>query len=40
MIRYLIRRLWTALVTLAGITIIDYALLNLAGDPVQMMAGP
>ena len=40
MIRYLIRRLWTALVTWAGITIIDYALLNLAGDPVQMMAGP
>ena len=40
MIRYIIKRLFTALVTLAGITILDYALLNLAGDPVQMMAGP
>lgn len=40
MIRYIIKRLFTALVTLVGITILDYALLNLAGDPVQMMAGP
>lgn len=40
MMRYLLKRLLTALITLAGITVIDYALLNLSGDPVRMMAGP
>lgn len=40
MLKYVLKRLLTALITLFGITIIDYALMNLAGDPVQMMAGP
>lgn len=38
--RYIIRRILAALVTLFGITVIDYILMNLAGDPVRMMAGP
>lgn len=40
MAKYIIKRLLVALVTLFGITIIDYGLMNLAGDPIAMMAGP
>jgi peptide/nickel transport system permease protein len=40
MAKYLVKRLASALITLFGITVIDYILMNLAGDPVKMMAGP
>lgn len=40
MAKYLVKRLASALITLFGITVIDYILMNLAGDPVRMMAGP
>ena len=40
MAKYLLKRILVALVTLIGITVIDYWLMNLAGDPVKMMAGP
>lgn len=40
MIRYILKRLGVALITLIGITVIDYAMMNMAGDPIKMMAGP
>jgi ABC-type dipeptide/oligopeptide/nickel transport system permease component len=40
MSKYIVKRLLIGLITLFGITVIDYALINLIGDPVRMMAGP
>ena len=38
--RYIIKKLLLALPVLIGITIIDYLIMNLAGSPLDMMAGP
>ena len=38
--RYVIRKLLMALPVLLGITLIDYLLMCLAGNPLDMMAGP
>lgn len=40
MIRYILRKLLLALPVLLGITIIDFALMSLAGSPIDMMTGP
>lgn len=38
--RYIAKKLLLALPVLFGITVIDFLIMNLAGDPVAMMAGP
>ena len=38
--KYILKRLLIAIPTLIGITIIDYAIMCLAGNPLEMMAGP
>lgn len=38
MIRYIIRRILSAIPVLVGITIIDYAMMSLAGNPLSMIA--
>ena len=40
MLKYILKKLLMALPVLLGITIIDFALLSLAGSPVDMMNGP
>ena len=38
--RYILKKILLALPVLLGITIIDYLLMSLAGNPLDMMAGP
>lgn len=38
--RYVIKKILLAIPVLLGITIIDYLLMSLAGNPLEMMAGP
>lgn len=38
--RYIIKKILLAIPVLLGITIIDYLLMSLAGNPLDMMAGP
>ena len=40
MSRYIIKRLLTAIPVLIGITLIDYLIMTLAGNPLEMMVGP
>lgn len=40
LLRYILKRLLIALPVLIGITLIDYLLLNLAGNPIDMLIGP
>ena len=40
MFKYIIKRILIALPVLIGITIIDYAIMSLAGSPLEMLAGP
>ncbi|MBR6571804.1 MAG: ABC transporter permease [Clostridia bacterium] len=40
MLKYILKKLLLALPVLLGITIIDFALMSLAGSPVEMMNGP
>ena len=38
--KYIIKRILIALPVLIGITILDYAIMSLAGSPLEMMLGP
>ena len=38
--KYIIKRILIAIPVLIGITIIDYAIMCLAGSPLQMLQGP
>lgn len=38
--RYILKKILLAIPVLLGITIIDYLLMSLAGNPLEMMAGP
>ena len=40
MFKYIIKRILITLPVLLGITIIDYAIMSLAGSPLEMMQGP
>ncbi|HKM04355.1 MAG TPA: ABC transporter permease [Lachnospiraceae bacterium] len=40
MIKYIIKRILIALPVLIGITIVDYAIMNMAGSPLEMLTGP
>jgi len=40
MIKYIIKRIMIAIPVLIGITILDYAIMSLAGSPLEMMIGP
>lgn len=40
LLRYVLKRLLIAVPVLIGITIIDYLLMNLAGNPIDMLIGP
>ena len=40
MIKYVIKRILIAIPVLIGITILDYAIMSLAGSPLEMMLGP
>lgn len=40
MFRYIIKRILIAIPVLIGITILDYAIMSLAGSPLEMMLGP
>lgn len=40
MLKYILKKLLLALPVLIGITIIDFALMSLAGSPIDMMTGP
>ena len=40
MMKYILKRLLIALPVLVGITMIDYALMCMAGSPLEMMQGP
>jgi peptide/nickel transport system permease protein len=40
MLKYIIKRLLIAIPVLIGITILDYAIMSLAGSPLEMMLGP
>ena len=40
MFKYIIKRILIALPVLIGITILDYAIMSLAGSPLEMMLGP
>ena len=40
MLKYIARKLLLAIPVLLGITIIDYAIMSLAGSPLDMLAGP
>ncbi|MGM9919504.1 MAG: ABC transporter permease, partial [Lactimicrobium massiliense] len=39
MIRYIGKRLFYGLITLIGITVIDFILMNMAGNPIEILAG-
>lgn len=38
--KYIIKRILIAIPVLIGITIIDYAIMCLAGSPLEMLQGP
>lgn len=38
--RYIIKRILTAIPVLIGITLIDYLIMTMAGNPLEMMVGP
>ena len=40
MTKYIIKRILIAIPVLIGITIIDYAIMCLAGSPLEMLKGP
>lgn len=40
LLRYILKRLLIAVPVLIGITLIDYLLMNLAGNPIDMLIGP
>jgi peptide/nickel transport system permease protein len=40
MLKYILKRILIAIPVLIGITILDYAIMNLAGSPLEMMLGP
>lgn len=40
MFRYILKRILIALPVLIGITILDFAIMSLAGSPLEMMLGP
>lgn len=40
MLRYILKRILIAIPVLIGITILDYAIMSLAGSPLEMMLGP
>ena len=40
MSKYIIKRILIAIPVLLGITIIDYAIMCLAGSPLEMLQGP
>lgn len=40
MLKYVLKKLLLAIPVLLGITVIDFALMSLAGSPVEMMTGP
>ena len=40
LLRYVLKRLLIAIPVLIGITLLDYLLMNLAGNPIDMMIGP
>lgn len=40
MFKYIIKRILIAIPVLIGITILDYAIMSLAGSPLEMMVGP
>lgn len=40
MLKYIVKKLLLALPVLIGITIIDYAIMSLAGSPLDMLVGP
>lgn len=40
MLKYIIKRILIAIPVLIGITMIDYAIMSLAGSPLEMLAGP
>ena len=39
MLKYIVKRLLIALIVLFGITVIDFAIMSLAGNPVEIMSG-
>ena len=40
MFKYIVKRILIAIPVLIGITVIDYAIMSLAGSPLEMLAGP
>ncbi len=40
LLRYILRRLLIALPVLVGITLIDYLIMSMAGNPLEMLIGP
>lgn len=40
MLKYILKRILIAIPVLIGITILDYAIMSLAGSPLEMMIGP
>ena len=38
--KYILKKLLLAIPVLLGITIIDYAIMSLAGSPLDMLVGP
>lgn len=40
MLKYILKRILIAIPVLIGITILDYAIMSLAGSPLEMMLGP
>lgn len=40
MLKYILKKLLLALVVLLGVTILDFALMSMAGSPIDMMSGP
>ena len=40
MYKYIIKRILIAIPVLIGITVIDYAIMCMAGSPLEMMQGP
>ena len=39
MTRYILKRLGVALIVLFGITVIDFFIMTLAGNPVEILSG-
>ena len=40
MTKYIIKRILIAIPVLLGITVIDYAIMCMAGSPLEMLQGP